>query len=98
MGHLYASGFFTTAGTNYSAYVAQANVSQNLGLISIVRNTGDLITMSIPGPPFSACLIQASTNLSDWVVISTNVCGTNGLWSVTNAVTGPQRFFRALLP
>jgi len=97
VGHLYVGGAFTTAGTNYSAYVAQANLLDSLGLISITK-IPDGVSMTLQGRPGSSCIWQSSTNFTNWSPVATNVCGTNGLWSITNVAIAPAEFFRAVLP
>jgi hypothetical protein len=94
---LYAGGYFTAAGTEYSQYAVEADVYQGLSMINIATNTGGLTTLTLPGPQGATCLLQASTNLSDWTTISTNIGGTNGLWTFTNAVNGSQLFFRGVM-
>jgi hypothetical protein len=95
--HLYLGGSFDKAGTNYAQYIAQANLVPGLGMIS-ANDAGGFLRMFLQGNPGSTCVLQTSINLRDWSTISTNLCDTNGLWTFTNSVTGPQRFFRALLP
>jgi hypothetical protein len=97
-GRLYAGGYLTAAGTACSQYAVEADVYQGLGNINTISSGDGLTTMSLPGPQGATCLWEASTNLSDWITVSTNVCGTNNLWTFTNSVSGPQRFFRAVLP
>jgi uncharacterized repeat protein (TIGR03803 family) len=42
----------------------------------------------------SGQVLQASTNLSDWVTLSNSPVIMNGHYTLTNAISGPQRFFR----
>jgi hypothetical protein len=52
----------------------------------------------VPGIPGKQYITQASTNLTNWINISTNVPGTNGFvqQTFTNIIAIPQQFFRIL--
>ena len=45
-------------------------------------------------------VIEASTNLSNWLPVSTNTADSGGLFTFTqtNASQFPQRYFRAVTP
>ena len=100
-GRLYVAGAFTIAGTNASAYVAQANI---LNLISKThRNTDGSVTFDLLTTPNSSSRVMAATNLSPltiWQPIYTNVVPANGAWQFTdtNASSFRQRFYRASMP
>jgi hypothetical protein len=60
------------------------------------------VAISFAGAPNYTYWVQATTNLSspDWVTISTNTAGTNGLWNYTDlaATNYAQRFYRSAQP
>lgn len=69
--------------------------------ISVAPDPAALITCG--GTPGTTCFIQATTNPGDtssWTTISTNIVGTNGLFTFIDcAVTNyPCRFYRAATP
>jgi hypothetical protein len=71
-GTLYAGGGFTKAGTNASGYVAEGILAPMIG--SFNPSTGQLnMANLIPG---QSCVVQASTNLLDWVCVQTNTAST----------------------
>ena len=96
--HLFLGGTFPSVGTNYSPFAAAANLPTELGLLNVSSGSGNSLRMVLQGRPGMYCRIEASSNLINWSSISTNVCETNGLWTVTNAVASPRTFFRAVLP
>jgi hypothetical protein len=101
LGHLYVGGNFTAAGQNPSPNAAEANVgifTQPPGSSSFVRPTDGLLTLVFQGHARATYIVQASQDAINWMDISTNVCGTNGLWSVTNAVASSREYFRARTP
>jgi len=57
---------------------------------------GGVPTLRLAGIAGRTYYVQASTNMSNWVDISTNVAGTNGLWNVVDAdaTNYPSRFYR----
>ena len=61
-----------------------------------VTFNGGVPTLRLAGIPGRTYYVQASTNMSVWVGISTNVAGTNGLWQVVDAdaTNYPSRFYR----
>ena len=71
-------------------------------ITGIVVNPDASVTMSFTGVTNRICWLQARTNLTggDWVNVSTNVTGTNGVWTATDPGPAalPQRFYRLLLP
>ncbi len=96
-GHLYVGGSFTTAGTNYSARVAAANVPEQLGMMTILEAPPSSVAMTLQGNPGSTCFLQVSTNLTNWSTATSEICNSNGLWNFTNPATAPKSFFRAWL-
>ena len=100
-GRLYAGGAFTAAGTDVSAYIAQANV---LSTISQPRRNSDgSVTLNLLTTPRSSSRVLAATNLAPpvaWQPIYTNVAPTNGAWQFTDTNTSryPARFYRSATP
>jgi len=66
--------------------------------LGIVKNGDDTVTVTFQGTPGAQYVVQASGSLgypANWVDISTNTAGQNGLWSITESVTNhPVRFYR----
>lgn len=61
----------------------------------IVAANGQL-ELSFSGYDGHTYAIQASSNLTDWVIISTN-CPLNGNFGITNTMTSGQQFYRSIL-
>jgi len=100
MGRLYASGAFTVAGTNVSAYVVQANV---LTMISKSRRSpSGGFAFNLVTTPNSINRILTATNLISpvWQAIYTNVAPANGALQYTDTATPPYpvRFYRSSSP
>ena len=100
-GRLYAGGVLTAAGTNASAYVAQANV---LDLISKPhRNPDGTLTFNLLTTPNTTNRVLAATNLAPpvvWQPIATNLAPANGAWQFTDSNVGLYRirFYRSATP
>ncbi|EEF56972.1 hypothetical protein [Pedosphaera parvula] len=94
---LYVGGNFTTAGTNYSAYIARANLPDSLVGLTPANHDSGTISWSLPGPSGRTCYLQTSTDLVNWTNFSTNICGPNGLWNFTVPATLTRQYFRAAL-
>jgi hypothetical protein len=95
---LFAGGDFTTAGTNVSAYLAEAIINPGSWL---TLQTGvpapTTNTLTYVGLPTSQYLAQYATNLttSPWVTLATNTPSAYGVGTVQDPrATGPQRFYR----
>jgi hypothetical protein len=103
---LYAGGYFTTAGTNVSAYAAMASlagtpVSPALALITAnaaFSFTNGVFGFDVAGPAGSNVVIQASTNLQTWIPLQTNLLGSGLLhFSDAQSPANRHRFYRAQL-
>jgi hypothetical protein len=103
---LYAGGYFTTAGTNVSAYAAMASlagtpVSPALALITAnaaFSFTNGMFGFDVAGPAGSNVVIQASTNLQTWIPLQTNLLGSGLLhFSDAQSPANRHRFYRAQL-
>jgi|GEM_PF-4611845 len=57
-------------------------------------STSNLFQMTVSGVPTLKYAIEASTNLADWIPVTTNI--SPYLFSDTNAVLSPQQFYRAV--
>ena len=87
--------------TNYTMTAASGSVTiteQRPGTSEIAHSPGGVVSIVFRGSPGGTYLVQASTDLITWSNISTNLCGQNGTWSVTNSLTGLRDFFRASTP
>ncbi|MDB6016127.1 MAG: Cna domain protein [Pedosphaera sp.] len=71
----------------------------NIGTQTVVTTTNQTFQIAFQTLPNLTNLIQASTDLTNWQTIATNVAGTNGIWLFTDPSTNfPARFFRAVVP
>ncbi len=63
-------------------------------------NTGTNTLIKFVGIPTQLYFIQGSTNLVDWLLIGSNVAGSNGRFQFTdtNAYQFNQRYYRTLVP
>ncbi len=61
-----------------------------------IAATNGQLQLSFSGYDGHSYAIQASSNLTDWVNISTN-CPTNGIFGITNTPTPGQQYFRSVL-
>jgi hypothetical protein len=85
---------FTTTGM-VSIVVTSIPATASTSTNQITIN-GGVPTLHLAGIAGRTYYVQASTNLTAWVAISTNVAGTNGLWQVidTDATNYPLRVYR----
>jgi hypothetical protein len=97
---LFAGGFFTIAGGKSCSYVAQAVLAPPF----IVTNDNNLgftngqFGFNVSGGALQSIVVQASTNLLDWVTLQTNVMSGSALhFSDPSANSFPQRFYRVWL-
>jgi hypothetical protein len=70
-------------------------------MLSVANNGDGTVTVTCEGTPGGQYLVQAKDDLASmpWSNISTNIAGTNGLWTLTESVTNHvQRFFRSAKP
>ncbi len=88
------AGNYTLAGASGSVVI----LAQPPGNSEIASESGGAVRIRFHGSPDGVYVIQASTNLFEWWNVSTNQCGQDGEWSVTNLAAGPCEFFRAALP
>jgi hypothetical protein len=92
--YVISDGFTTTAGmVNIVVTSIPATASTATNQITI---NGGVPTLHLAGIAGRTYYVQASTNMIDWVAISTNVAGTNGLWNVvdSDATNYPLRVYR----
>jgi hypothetical protein len=101
---LYAGGLFTTAGTNVSAYVAEAVLATTPPSVAIIVNndafglSNGVFGFDVAGPSGSNVVIQVSTNLQIWFPLQTNLLGSSLLYfSDSQSPTNRQRFYRAMV-
>jgi hypothetical protein len=90
-------------GTNIEAVNIAIVLTNLVPNITSVANGPGGVTLNLSGAPGSTYVLEATTNLvltSDWVPITTNMPGTNGLWQFTDTGTTnyPYRFYRLVLP
>jgi hypothetical protein len=92
------NGNFAASTNNLTQIVSPAAASRPLTL-SISRNDDSTVTVTFQGTPGTQYVVQASSDLSspaNWVNISTNLAGSNGVWTFTESVTNhPARFYRS---
>ena len=56
--------------------------------------SADALSLSFPGTPGGAYIIETSTNLLDWVTIFTTNCASNGTMVFHDSASEPARFYR----
>jgi hypothetical protein len=99
---LFAGGYFTEAGGKICSYAAQAVLATPF-IVSNDNNFGFTNGLSqfgfnISGGTLQSVVIQASTDLSDWAPVQTNVMSGPLLhFSDPAASSFPHRFYRVLL-
>jgi hypothetical protein len=64
--------------------------------LSVSNSSGAGFSFTLAGAPLGTYVIQASTNLSNWDSISTNILPLNGLMPIGDVGTFPQRYYRAV--
>jgi len=101
---LYAGGGFTTAGGKASGYMAKAQLADTaMPLVIVTTNgafgcTNGVFGFLVSGPLGSNVVVQASTNLQNWIPLQTNLMGSGLLYfSDLQSCTNGRRFYRALL-
>ena len=71
-------------------------------ITSIVASGNGSFTLGFLGTPNQTFYVQATTNLfaANWQNVSTNVAGTNGVWSFTDTAAANYltRFYRTIIP
>ena len=101
-GTLYAGGAFTTAGTNFSAYAAMANLPVPPTL-SIIADGANLV-LTWPDAPTgytTGYTLESATNLAPpvaWQTNSTAPIVIGGQNVIINPLTGSQLFYRLFIP
>jgi hypothetical protein len=105
---LYAGGFFSTAGTNVSAFVAEAILAPSSAPPFIITTNSSFgfsaghssFGFDVSGSPAQTVAVMASTNMANWVPLQTNVLGSSSFhFSDPSASNFARRFYRAeLLP
>ena len=104
---LYAGAFtVTNSPTTVTAYATEAGFTDSFPSSAVFNVYSDLLsgyvtngifTLPLSGAPNMTYILQGSTNLIDWVALSTNVpTGSPFLLTDPNAGSFPQRFYRAL--
>ena len=103
-GTLYAGGNFTTAGTNASAYAAEAIVGIAQSFVICTNSNFEFTNgysqfgfdVNAIGDAGQTLVIQGSTNLVDWVPLQSNVLNSSLFhFSDPYASNFIQRFYRA---
>jgi subtilisin family serine protease len=56
---------------------------------------GSPATITVAAGPNRECIVQRSTNLTDWISFTTNTTSTSGTFVFTNTLVSPPVFFRA---
>jgi len=97
-----ASGAVNTTNLIVPLFYAM-NVPNPPGIDDIARLGDRNVRIDFAGTPNQTYLVEAATNLLSpiaWRTVSTNIAGTNGLWSYTDftATNHPQQFYRGALP
>jgi hypothetical protein len=91
-----------SAVATFSNLTSGAQVSRTLALtinpilISVSQpSTGSgMVEIVVQGHSNSTYVIEASTNLSQWTAIATNVAGSGGVWKYSESNAYPRRFYR----
>ena len=102
--NLYVGGDFTIAGGKVSAYVARAILpDESLKFIATNSSfglTNGLFGFMLTGPAPANAVIEASTNLQDWIPLATNpLTGGSTYFTDPQPANQSERFYRArLLP
>jgi subtilisin family serine protease len=93
----------TSSDTDKSPYpggVYVHTIRQAVPVLNELSLSNDVFQFLVSGPAGTSCVVQASSNLTDWWPLSTNPIPGEGSLLVTDpGVTNHnQRFYRALLP
>jgi hypothetical protein len=99
LGHLFVGGGFSFAGTNLSAYIAQANIIPPRGEIERIGAGSGSVTLDCVGVPGSAYAVQRATDVQFEVnlatLFTTNPPSPDGLFRWTdNSPPSPAGFYR----
>jgi hypothetical protein len=93
---LYAGGYFGTAGGKVSPYIARFSLL-TLSTVSMILSGGNVIvTWPTNATGFT---LQSTTNLTSpagWITNSPAPVVVNGQNTVTNPISGAQKFFRLI--
>ncbi len=93
------SGNFSSSSNSLSQIIVVANPT--IGQVSITPPKADgTFQASLVGTPGQTFVLQASTDLVNWINISTNMADASGVISFvqSNAVAFPSRYFRGMMP
>jgi hypothetical protein len=92
-----SDGTLTASGTIYIEPVSVTPPTPATGHVGL---TNGVPTLTFSGSPNKTNVTQASTNLYNWVSISTNVADPSGAWQVidTDATNFSLRFYRSYQP
>jgi len=94
-------GNLTVNGTVYlEAIASNGYFTQNYTTPPLVNGNGS-VTLNLASIPDSTNIVQVATNLTppiNWISISTNVAGTNGLWQFTDTNPPSTAFYRTAKP
>ena len=99
---LFVGGYFTMAGTNVSAQVAEAVLSPprimtTNSSFGFTNRSGEF-GFEVSGGALQRVVVEGSTNLMNWVPLQTNLMGNASLsFSDPSAPSFPQRFYRVML-
>src|SRR5262249_10520850 len=83
--------------TNTLVQVVTLNLAQPVTL-GIKANSNGTVTVSFQGTPGGQYVVQATSSLarpSVWSNISTNIAGSDGVWTYTDSTGQASRFYRA---
>jgi hypothetical protein len=94
---------FNPASTNVTLGPSATNVNfvlNRVQITAIAPATNGLFQLSFLGGPNRTYLIEASTNLTDWQTVSTNMAQTNGVFQFIDGYVSnfPIRFYRMVTP
>jgi len=102
----YSGAFLLTNTATVTAYATEPGFTDSLASSALFTLYPDLLsgytsngvfTLPLSGAPNMTYILEASTNLVDWVPISTNVPGSSPFFLTDpNAASFPTRFYRAL--
>jgi hypothetical protein len=96
---LYAGGYFGTAGGKVSPYIARAKLaSLPTNPTATVLFSGANLILMWPANA-TGCTVESTANLISPIVWTTNSLAPmviNGQNTVTNLISGPQRFYRLI--
>jgi hypothetical protein len=99
---LYAGGLFTIAGYKACGYLAEASLASAVAAPVIIATnssfgfTNRQFGFDVNAQPGSTLIIQASTNLVNWIPLQTSVVGASPVYFADPFATNyPWRFYRA---